>query len=267
MNYEQKYLALLEAIQTESMERNTRNAVTKSIFGAQLTIDELMHNKFPILQGRKIFYKGVVGELAAFLRGPKHIEDFTSQGCNYWNEWAEKDGSINVDYGNAWLDYNGVNQLQSVVDSLRNDPYGRRHIINAWRPDKLSELSLPCCHYSYQWYVDNSNHLHMVWIQRSVDTILGLPSDVILAAVLNLLMARTTGYLPGRLTMQLGDTHIYSSHFAELDAYMSSAVAMAHSPKPSYWLSPVATVFNFTPEMFDLTGYEHGPKLTFKLEK
>ena len=201
------------------------------------------------------------------MKGPKTVEDFRQAGCNYWDAWGDEQGKINVDYGNSWQDFNGHNQLKAVVDSLKNDPYGRRHLISGWRPDRLNELSLPCCHYAYQWYVTTSGHLEMIWIQRSVDVMVGLPSDIILAAVWNILMAQTVGLKPGKITMQLGDTHIYDSHSAGVYDYLSQANQVnLQLEKPTWVLTEEATVFNFEPSMFKVINYNPHPAIKFKLE-
>ena len=244
--------------------RQTRNAKVQSYFGAKLTLDSLEHRIFPILLGRKMFYKGVFGELAAFLRGPKTIADFEAQGCNYWKPWADEDGSIEVDYGNAWLDYNGVNQLEQVVHSLKTDPYGRRHIIDTWRPDRLAKLSLPCCHYAYQWYVTADGDLEMSWTQRSVDLMVGLPSDIILCAAWNVLMAQTVGLKPGRLHFMLGDCHVYDCHRKGMSKYMEQSYGVQELIQPSWSLAKKATVFNFTPDMLTINNYY--PKAPILLE-
>jgi len=245
--------------------RKTRNAVTNSYFGEHLVIDSLEHGRFPILLGRKMYYEGVLGELAAFLKGPKHIKDFEKEGCNYWKTWADEDGVIEVDYGNAWLDYNGTNQLEEVVSSLKKDPFGRRHIIDAWRPDHLSTLSLPCCHYSYQWYVTNSGYLEMVWNQRSVDLMVGLPSDIILCAAWNILMAQTVGLKPGKLHLMLGDCHIYEAHKDGLLQYLLQTEDLIGRQAPIYSVAPDATVFNFSADMLELVGYDPKGPIKFKL--
>lgn len=259
-DFESEYKAIVAAI-WRSPERQTRNATTRSDFNVNFTVHSMFDGKFPILTGRQIFWKGVVGELAAFLQGPKTIEDFKKYGCNYWDSWAKSDGTINVDYGNAWRDFNGVDQLQNVVDSIKNDPNGRRHIITGWNPANLAALDLPCCHYAYQWYV-RGDYLDMKWIQRSADLMVGVPSDIVLAAVWNALMAQTCGLQPGRLHFDLGDTHIYTSHEEPMLEYWR---APTHS-LPGWTLDKGATVFNFTPDMFNLVDYVHSPKIKFKLE-
>jgi len=246
--------------------RTTRNARTQSYFGEHLIVDDLVQGHFPLLLGRKLFLTGIVGEMAAFLKGPKSLKDFEDQDCNYWKQWADKDGKLNVDYGNAWLDFNGVNQLKDVVESLKTDPNGRRHLISAWRPDHLKDLSLPCCHYSYQWYVNSRNELEMIWNQRSVDIMIGLPSDIVLAAIWNILMAQTVGLKPGRLHFMLGDCHLYESHAEGIQEYLDQMQNVHLRAKPTWVLDPEATVFNFKPEMLMVSNYTPMPPIKFKLE-
>lgn len=223
MQYETSYIKLIKDILANGETRQTRNAVTKAVYGRSFTITELRQGYFPILKGRKMFYKGAFGELAAMFKGPKTLKDFEQEGCNYWSQWANDDGTINVDYGNTWLDFDGVNQLANVVDSISNDPFGRRHIITGWHPGNLDEVNLPCCHMLYQWYVTNDGYLDMIWYQRSVDVMVGLPSDVLLAAAWNIVMAAATGLKPGSITFMLGDTHIYQSHMSGVQEYLKRA--------------------------------------------
>jgi len=259
--YETDYAELVSDIMVNGDERPTRNHPTRSLFGKVLTVNELCYGEFPILQGRRMYPRGVFGELAAFLKGPKHIKDFTDEGCNYWKKWSEADGSIHVDYGNSWLDFNGVNQLEAVLSSLAEDPNGRRHIISGWRPDRLSSLSLPCCHLLYQWYVNNGS-LEMIWYQRSVDTMVGLPSDVILAAAWNVLMADQLGLDPGKLVFMLGDTHIYKSHTYGVADYLD-VVPMTDNNCPQYLHE--GTLYDFNCDSIALIGYNPYNPITFGL--
>lgn len=259
--YEEDYCNLITDILRDGDDRPTRNHPTRAVFGKVLEVHELRWGQFPILQGRKMYYKGVLGELAAFLKGPQTILDFEREGCNYWRQWANDDGTIDLDYGNAWLDFNGVNQLDTVLDSLAQDPNGRRHIVSGWRPDHLHKLSLPCCHLLYQWYVNN-NHLEMIWYQRSVDTMIGLPSDVILAAAWNILMANELGLQPGKLVFMLGDTHIYQSHMDQVHEYMQT-VALAPNDCPGYFSE--GTLGNFNKDSIDIIDYAPYPPIQFEL--
>lgn len=260
-NYESNYADLISHIMRNGDDRQTRNANTRAVFGKQLVVKELLWGQFPILSGRRMYYKGVFGELAAFLKGPKHIDDFTKEGCNYWKKWSNADGSINVDYGNSWIDFNGVNQLEAVLASLSEDPNGRRHIISGWRPDNLNNLSLPCCHLLYQWFVQGNN-LDMIWYQRSVDVMVGLPSDVILAAAWNILMADQVGLQPGRLIFMLGDTHIYHSHMPFITDYLDGVIYLNHEA-PTYFYE--GTIYDFNKNSIKLINYDPMGPIGFRL--
>jgi len=270
--FERDYAKLVKEIMDFGIERQTRNAVTKSLFGKTLRIN-MEDNYFPILMGRQMFYRGVIGELAALLKGPKTLRDFERYGCNYWKQWAKEDGSIEVDYGNAWLDFNGVNQLKELVQGLKADPYGRRHIVTGWRPDRLKELSLPCCHLLYQWYVrdhQGKRYLDMVWYQRSVDTMIGLPSDIILAYMWNKLVANDSGYVPGEIIMMLGDTHIYEPHYDKAHKYLSNVSKMKHDPeitlpKIAIYQGGSPGMENFDPHQVMVYEYNPAPKIEFEL--
>lgn len=217
--YELAYKALVKKILQTGVKREGRNGKTLSIFGESLKVD-LSEDKFPLLTSRKMYYKGVLGELAAMLRGPKHVKDFEKFGCNYWKDWSEADGSLNLDYGNLWFDFDGVNQYENLINTIKTNPTDRRMVITGWHPGHIPDLSLPCCHMLYQWYVADDK-LHMIWYQRSVDTMIGLPSDVIFAAAWNIMIANEVGLIPGTITFMLGDTHIYEEHIKNAKEYIS----------------------------------------------
>ena len=267
--FEYNYANLVDLILLVGNKREGRNGGTLSLFGQQLKVT--VENNFPLLQGRKMYPAGVLGEFAALVRQPKHIDDFTKWGCNYWDKWANEDGSINVDYGNAWFDFNGFDQVADLKDKLANNPTDRRMIINSWRPDRLADLSLPCCHYTYQFYVKNfgsSRKLNMVWIQRSVDMMIGLPSDIILGAVWLISLAREFGMTPGEITFQLGDCHIYNEHIEGANEYLSRVRAYSSMPPVKYqYRQAVGTPFElFEPSMLELINYKHASAIPFELK-
>lgn len=264
MNYEQDYRQLVKKILDTGELRDGRNGKTLTIFGETLKVDLSDTNEFPLLTGRKIFYKGVLGELAAMLRGPKTLEDFKKFGCNYWDLWAKQDGTINVDYGNSWIDFNGIDQLERLRDSLMNDPRGRRHLVTGWRPDNLWTLDLPCCHYAYQFYIRDGVYVDMLWHQRSCDTMIGLPSDVIFATAWLIIIANDLGYVPGVITMTLGDTHIYEEHIDQAKEYLKTLM----SDTPTYVFSDPMLMYRdfreFEPSWLVIENYN--PVTTMKFE-
>ena len=264
--YEHEYVKLLQAITDYGRVKKGRNGHTTSIFGAQMTVNELRDGKFPLLNGRKTHYKPVLGELAAFFKGPNTIKDFEDEGCNYWTKWAAKDGAIELDYGNGWI--TGVDQIDAVIENIKYEPNSRRHLINGWYPQRVwsNALSLPCCHYSYQWYVDGE-YLDMIWIQRSVDSMIGLPSDVVLAAAWNIIMAGLTGYKPGTLIFQLGDTHIYEEHIDGLMKYIDQWHLVQNQECPSYQYWPVEQYNKFSASNIEIPLYTPAKHIDFLLKE
>lgn len=270
-NYEIEYAKLVSTILDLGEVRETRNARTKSVFGTTLHINmsnirNLSEGYFPLLQGRKMHYKGILGELAAMLRGPKHVQDFKDFGCNYWGQWADDDGVLRLDYGNAWIDFNGFNQLEDVREKLMTNPTDRRMVISGWNPANLDNISLPCCHLFYQWYVRDNMYLDMIWYQRSADTMVGIPSDVVLAAAWNIALANDVGYRPGNITMLFGDTHIYEPHWDMAKSYLHEFYSKEEKPLPSYeWLGvPNEHVQRFNPHYLSI-DYEPGPIMNFEV--
>lgn len=265
LQFEHSYINLINKILKNGDFRKGRNGNTKSVFGESLIIDMTDLQNFPLLHGRKIFYKGVLGEFAAMIRGPKCVADFEKFDCNYWKQWADEDGSLRLDYGNKWLDFNGINQFAEVKRKLKESPYDRRILISAWDPSTLSNNSLPCCHFLYQWYVRNNTYLDMNWYQRSVDTMVGMPSDIILAAIWNILLANEVGLKPGRIKMDFGDTHIYEEHFENAKEY-ADYTFIDKQAYPEYELvaPPGMRTEDFVPFMLQINNYN--PQCTMKFE-
>ena len=267
--FERDYAILIEEILEHGVDKDCRNGMTRGLFGKSLVIDDI-ENHFPIIQGRQMFTKGVLGEFAALVRQPKCVEDFEKWGCNYWKLWAEEDGSLNVDYGNEWFKHG---QIEHLKECLRNNPNDRRMVINSWRPENLKDLSLPCCHYNYQFYVAEGT-LSMIWTQRSVDMLIGLPSDIILAATWLITLANEFGYKVGEIKMDLGDCHVYHEHLDGALQYVAN-VRLNHlglHPKnwryPTYYLaSSEGTPFEqFEPKDLIISLHPNMGKLDFELK-
>jgi len=216
--FELHYADLISKILCKGEKKDCRNGYTKSVFGESIKVD-ISDGSFPLIQGRKMYPEGILGEFAAFVRGPKHVDDFKKWGCNYWDLWADKDGNLTIDYGNAWI-ANG--QLDWLIKTLKTNPNDRRMIINGWRPERLKYLSLPCCHYSYQFHVNTNGELNMIWNQRSVDMMIGLPADFVLAAIWVIILANEVNLRPGTITMMLGDCHIYDEHLDQAEMYINN---------------------------------------------
>ena len=257
--FENNYLEIVQKILNNWILKQTRNSKTLSIFGEVLEIDSLEKWFFPLITTRKIFTKWVIWEFAAFLRSPKKLEDFEKFGCNYWKLWAKQDWSINVDYWNKWLDFNWVNQLKELVETLKINPNDRRLIISAWDPSNLKNLDLPCCHYAYQFYVRNWK-LDLLWHQRSADFMVWVPSDIVLAALMVITISKEVWLKPWIIKMIFWDTHIYESHIEKSKEQIKRDIF--ESPTYSFlW----TWVFNFLPEEIQIENYNSHEKINYDL--
>lgn len=257
-----KYLDVVSKILTQGHLRKGRNGKVKSLPFQTLEFNISEH--FPLLKSRKIFWKGIAGEYAAIIRGPTHVDDFTLWGCNYWNQWAKEDGSINVDYGNAWIDFNGVNQMGNVLDSLLFDPYDRRMVISGWNPGNLENLDLPCCHHSYQFWTDGKD-VDMLWIQRSGDFMVGVPSDMIFASIMLACFANCAALKPRNIKMVIGDAHIYEEHF---DNALKQINSTFYHHQPTTWsLKQQEDLYSFEPKDLCIDNYQHNEAIKYELKK
>ncbi|MCP5384617.1 MAG: thymidylate synthase [Sphingomonadaceae bacterium] len=139
--------------------------------------------------------------------------------------FAERWGDLGPVYGKQWVDWPtyrygpdgkyergpGINQVAEVVESLRNNPGSRRHIIEGWNVAELDRMALPPCHKTYQFHVGDGK-LNCALYQRSCDVALGLPFNLWSGALLQRMVAQQVGLEPGEFVWMGGDTHLYLNH-------------------------------------------------------
>lgn len=265
--FETSYLDLLRRVIDLGEKRESRAGDTRSLFGATLAIKELAEGFFPLLTTRKIYYKPVFGELAAFIQGATRLQQFKDYGCNYWDEnahaWSPNrgcsDANANVGriYGAQWRRWYGkppepIDQLQNLVDGIITDPTSRRHIVTAWQPAELLDMCLPPCHIMFQCYVAEGTRLDMMIYMRSVDLCIGLPSDIALYAALLVLLADETDYRPGRLLFTFGDAHVYENHVETALTQLRRTPAL-----PPRYNKLDAGLFEFMPSDIQIFDYNH----------
>ena len=151
------YLDLLQRILEEGNTKSDRTGTgTKSVFGHQMRFD--LSQGFPLLTTKKLHLKSIIHELLWFLRGDTNVKYLQEHGVRIWNEWADADGELGPVYGHqwrSWPDYNGghIDQIQQVIDQIRNTPDSRRMIVSAWNVAEVNNMALPPCHLLFQFYV------------------------------------------------------------------------------------------------------------------
>ena len=212
------YHNLLTYVLARGDRRETRNGPVLSVFGYQMCFD--LTEGFPLLTTKRLHTKSIVAELSWMLRGDTNVAFLHEHGCSIWDEWADEHGDLGPVYGKQWRSWlaergnewsSSVDQIKNVVETLRDDPYGRRHLVSAWNVADIDDMALPPCHCLFQFYV-RDGHLDCQLYQRSADIFLGVPFNIASYALLTELVARTVGLKAGRFIHILGDAHVYENH-------------------------------------------------------
>ena len=184
-NIENQYRALLANLLNAPKKKDRTGVGTTSLFGRQIEHD--MSLGFPLLVGKKMYFNHAITELLWILNGRTDLGYLHENGVHYWDDDYErsgrKDGTLGPVYGAQWRDFNGYDQLMNLIYNIIVDPSSRRHILSAWRPDKLKNMALPPCHYAIQVNINNDK-MDLMWIQRSADVFLGLPYDIAMYGIL-----------------------------------------------------------------------------------
>ena len=257
----QQYLKLLDRILTEGATKTDRTGPgTMSVFGNQMRFD--MADGFPLLTTKKLHLKSIIYELLWFLRGDTNVHYLQEHGVRIWNEWADENGELGPVYGHqwrSWPDYNGgtIDQIQNVVDMIKNHPDSRRMMVTAWNPAEVEQMALPPCHCLFQFYVADGR-LSLQLYQRSADTFLGVPFNIASYALLLQMMAQVTGLQPGEFIHTTGDTHLYLNHLDQARLQLTRTPR----PLPTMKINPdVKNLFDFHYEDFQLEGYDPWPHI------
>ena len=255
-----QYLDLLRHVRDNGIRKNDRTGTgTVSVFGYQMRFD--LSEGFPCLTTKKLHLRSIIYELLWFLRGDTNIKYLNDNGVTIWDEWADPaTGDLGHVYGYQWRswptpDGGHIDQIRQLVDSLRNNPDSRRHIVSAWNVADIPNMALPPCHALFQFYVAGGR-LSCQLYQRSADLFLGVPFNIASYALLTMMLAQTTGLEPGEFIHTLGDTHIYLNHLEQVEPQLSRTPR----PLPTMRINPeVKDIFGFEYEDFTLEGYDPWP--------
>ena len=257
----QQYLSLLNRILTEGATKTDRTGTgTMSVFGNQMRFN--LEDGFPLLTTKKLHLKSIIYELLWFLRGDTNVKYLQEHGVRIWNEWADENGDLGPVYGHqwrSWPDYNGgtIDQIQNVLDMIRNHPDSRRMIVTAWNPAEVEQMALPPCHCLFQFYVADGR-LSLQLYQRSADTFLGVPFNIASYALLLQMMVQVSGLKPGDFIHTTGDTHLYLNHLDQARLQLTRTPR----PLPKMKLNPdVKNLFDFKYEDFSLEDYDPWPHI------
>ncbi len=285
------YHTIVEHILTHGKEKTDRTGTgTKAIAGMMFEHD--MQTGFPLLTTKKMPFKLITSELEFFIKGITDKQWLLDQQNHIWDEWAnpkkapyghddtskqrmKEERDLGAVYGFQWRHFNapytnydtdytgqGVDQLKRVVDTLKTNPDDRRMIVSAWNPSMLDQMALPPCHFVWQVTVIDG-HLNLMWMQRSVDVMLGLPFNIASYATLLHLLAKEAHLKEGRLIGFLGDTHIYLNHIE--GAQEQLARDPNQYPLPTIQTTPFTSLFDWKYQDTSLINYQSHPKISFPI--
>ena len=284
---EYQYLNLLQKVMDEGIHGHTRNGKTRSLFGERMEFD--MRDGFPLLTTKKMGYKTILRELLWFISGSTSNVELQAKNVHIWNlnstrEFLDsrgldyEEGDLGPVYGFQWrhsgaeykdchTDYTGqgVDQLQNVIDLIKNDPHSRRIIMNSWNASYLDKMALPPCHVMCQFHVNSElGTLDCQLYQRSGDMFLGVPFNIASYSFLLHIIADITRYKPGKLIHILGDTHIYEQHFDAVNKQLERVPVGFPQLEVLKDLS-VKNIDDITEEMFSIKDYKCYDKISAKM--
>ena len=288
----EQYLDLLKEINSNGVRKDDRTGTgTISIFGHQMRFD--LTEGFPLVTTKKVNFNSILHELLWFIKGDTNIEYLVKNNVNIWNEWpfqswlektgqnknlimhspewkekltefigliktdsvfAEKYGDLGPVYGKQWRDFEGIDQLNQVVEDLKDNPNSRRHIVSAWNPREIPIMiksGLPPCHTLFQFYVSDGK-LSCQLYQRSADVFLGVPYNIASYALLTYMIASVTNLDIGEFIHSLGDTHIYLNHTDQVEEQLRREPYKL----PKININKKTNLFDYVFEDFELQDYQ-----------
>jgi thymidylate synthase len=268
----QQYLDLLNDILTKGTQKGDRTGTgTLSVFGRQYRHD--LQDGFPLLTTKKVHFKSIANELIWFLNGDTNTQWLKENGVSIWDEWATEAGDLGPLYGKQWTAWptkegGTINQIDYVIDCLKNKPDSRRILFHGWNVEYLPDesispqenveqgrMALPPCHLLYQFYVANNKLSAQLYI-RSSDSFLGLPYNTASLALLVHMLAQQCDLDVGEVIVTTGDSHIYSNHMEQVQTQL---VREPRALPTLNILRKPESIYDYRFEDFDIVGYDPHP--------
>lgn len=280
-NDERAYLSLMnKLLEIKTLRQDRTKINTLSTFGERLEFD-ISNDKIPLLTSKYVNWKSVIVELIWFLNGDTNVKFLNDHNVKIWNDNSTREfldqrglcdleeGNIGKSYGYQWRHANGTDQIKNLIDSIKTDPFSRRHILMSYNVADLSQMALPPCHMFAQFYIDDQdNTISCHMYQRSVDVFLGLPFNIASYSILTYLIGIMTGYTPKKLIISTGDTHVYSNHIEQCKTQTSRINDLYEFPTIAINKDDVLSsdyLKNLNLEMFTINNYKYHPSIKAKM--
>ena len=285
------YLDIVKKVLENGEKISTRQG-TPAYTIAGTIFEHDMSLGFPLLTTKKMPFRLISTELEFFINGITDKKWLQDKNNHIWDEWAKpqkapyghdeaskkrmlEERELGPIYGFQWRHFNapytsydadykgqGIDQLKKVIETLKTNPRDRRMIVSAWNPLQFNEMALPPCHYSFQM-TTIGDKLNLMWNQRSVDTMLGLPFNIASYALLLHLIAKETGFKEGKLVGFLADVHIFENH-------IEGAKEQLNRDPEKYTLPKIKTenwksIFDWHAEDTKVLNYESHDRIPFEI--
>lgn len=254
-----QYLDVLKDIMENGQDANNRTGIyARKVFGRQMRFD--LSEGFPLVTTKKTYLRAIIHELIWLLSGNTNIKYLHDNNVTIWDEWADENGDLGPVYGHQWRNFNsqGIDQIKDVIERIKKNPQDRRLIVSAWNPAQIEEMALPPCHAFFQFDVTPDGKLNCMLYQRSCDMFLGVPFNIASYSLLTMMIAQVCGLQPGEFVHTLGNAHIYSNHFDQVNLQLSREPY----PLPKMKINPeVKNIDDFKYEDFELVDYQCHPTI------
>lgn len=294
---DQQYRHLVKRIRHENDLRDNRTGEPcYSTWGATMEWD--CSRGLPLIESKRVPVKTAIAEIVGFIRGETDVRWYQQRGCHIWDaDWErwhgpdlerdrqqllDKPGTPGLEesvklrerdsttlgriYGAQWRNFNGVDQIASVLYGLVVRSDSRRLIVSGWNPSEFHLMCLPPCHVLYHFRV-RGEHVDLAMLQRSADVGLGVPLNWFNCGVFLHIMAGLSGLKPGRIFWSANDVHVYRAHMEPLyERLMSRDVTdRLTGSSPKLKIDGELTLSQLDVQQFEVVDYHPLPKLDLPL--
>lgn len=264
MSYECQYIGNLDNILRFGVrEKNERTGIeTLRVPSTTIRVD--LEEEFPILQSKKVFWKSAVGEILWIMQKQSNVT--AELNSKIWDAWTGEDGTIGKSYGyqigQKTRGYD--NQVEYVLETLKNDPSNRQCVISMWNVSELSEMNLVPCTYSSVWNIIDGR-LNCMLVQRSADYPVGVPFDTTQYAILTHLFARHLGVRPGLLTHVMADSHIYANQIEGVQQQLKQWKSLKSANIPRLEIVGPTNFWDIKLENIRVVNYDPLPAIRYEV--
>ena len=257
--FEKQYSDIINQVCKKGSRVIGRNGKTRQATGVQIRAN--LEDGFPLVTGKQIFPKSIAVELEWMMKGLTNVKYLNSKGVKIWDQWADENGDLGPVYGHQILSFNGVNQIDLLINEFKKNKFSRRLLINMWNVNDLEKMKLPPCHYSFQFVTDANNFVDVVVSMRSLDLFIGLPYDIAMYSLMLSSFAKEFNLIAREVIINAANAHIYEEHVGPASVY--SLRKKFELPK----LNSTSLFTNFNADEIKIENYKYQERILTTVKK